>query len=94
MHLEDETPDLAVDLANGGLSAWIKTLRIEPSVATPIRFLYQDYQAMCLNEGFPEADVADFVRWVSLIEGTSIIEGGHGLLRRVVLGVMPGGHKL
>lgn len=90
MLLEDQAPDLATDLAQGGLSAWIKTLRIEPSVATPLRFLYRDYKAMCLDEGFPEADMSDFVRWVSFIEGTSIIEGGRGLLRRVVLGVMPG----
>jgi hypothetical protein len=90
MRLDNPAEELQAILSDGGLSAWVKTVRLEPSVATPLRFLYQDYRSMCREEGFPEADVETFVQWVSLIEGTSIIEGGKGLIRRAVLGAMPG----
>ena len=73
----------------GGLSAWTSTLRMDPNVATPIRFLYRDYRQMCQEDGFPEADTTNFVAWVSSIEGLSITEGGRGSLRRVVLGASP-----
>lgn len=67
--------------------AWTRDrLVVDPVASTPVRMLWDDYQRYCLDWGFPVAEPGEFVRGLHAVDGTHIVEGGRGRLRRMLSG--------
>ena len=73
----------------GSYRAWLGTLNWDSALATPVRFLLSDYNALCAADGFTAAPEARFIHWLESTDGIHIKSGGRGLIRRVAIGVAP-----
>ena len=57
------------------------------TLVCPVRVLWTDYLAFCLEWGFAVAHPKDFVRMLRSLPGVVLVEGGRGRLRRCANGI-------
>lgn len=89
MTTENNPRPLPVTSHWAGYSAWLSSLQFDKTLATPVRFLWTDYQKLCKEEGFDVAPLDRFIRWLNATDGVDIKEGGKGRIRRLAVGVAP-----